>query len=49
MAKNRKVDNNKKWLNNRSLILSWFGLKLATPPCQKKKNWNGQTNHDYGR
>ena len=47
MAENRKVDNNKKWLNNRSLKLSWFSLKLAAPPC-KKKDWNGQTNNVYG-
>ena len=36
MAENRKVDNNKKGLNNRSLKLSWFSLKLAAPPCKKK-------------
>ena len=36
MAKNMKVDNNNKGLNNRSLKLSWFGLKLVVPLCQKK-------------
>ena len=48
MAKNRKVDNKKKGINNRILKLRLICSEISNS-SMPKIDWNGQGNHAYGR